>query len=55
MAGEDGIGLNSESPDGEDACSDTSNEMVVRSICRLRMRVSSNMRCSLDGRYPVRA
>jgi len=50
--GDDGIALDSGS-DKEDKRSEISNEMVVRSIWRQRMRVSSNTRCSLDGRYPV--
>lgn len=51
-AGDDGIALESGS-DREDERSETSNEMVVRSIWRQRMRVSSNTRCGLDGKYPV--
>lgn len=51
-AGGDGIALESGS-DTEAECSEISNEMVVRRIWRQRMRVSSNTRCNLDGRYPV--
>lgn len=47
-AGDNGIALES-----EDERREISNDMVVRSIWRQRTRVSSNTRCSLDGRYPV--